>query len=145
MEAPPVIAATQFRRPPLWMLIGAVAGAVCIAVLFLFNPSTHGFYPRCALYTSTGIYCPGCGALRSLHHLAHGHLLTALHYNSLLVLSLPFLAYMGVRLSFREMAGKTLPWITISRLWITLLISVLILFTILRNIHLSPFNYLAPP
>ncbi|MDB6064448.1 MAG: hypothetical protein JWR26_656 [Pedosphaera sp.] len=145
MEAPPVIAATRFRRPPLWILIGAVVATAGIAVLFLFNPSTHGFYPRCALYTSTGIYCPGCGALRSLHHLAHGHLLTALHYNSLLVLSLPFLAYMGVRLTLREIAGNPLPSITIHPRWIKLFIGVLILFTILRNIHLPPFNYLAPP
>jgi hypothetical protein len=76
-----------------WWWLGALPLAACGIVLFLFNPSQYSFYPRCALYTMTGIYCPGCGSTRALYQLAHGHLLTALHYNLLLILSLPFVGY----------------------------------------------------
>ena len=76
-------------RVTAFAIIGAVSGAAVAAVLmvhFLFNPSHYGFYPRCILYRMTGIYCPGCGALRASHQLIHGHFLTALRCNALLVL-----------------------------------------------------------
>jgi hypothetical protein len=122
------------------LLIAALA-----TVLFLFNPSQYGFYPRCALYTTTGIYCPGCGSLRAMHQLAHGHLATAMRCNPLLILSLPFAAFYFWRFFGRWMAGDPLPPLVISQGWIKLLTVVVILFTILRNIPYAPFIYLAPP
>jgi len=143
MEAPPIIAPN--RRNPAWWLAGACACAAIGIVLFEFNPSYYGFYPRCWLYTSTGIYCPGCGSLRAMHQLAHGHLATALRCNLLLTLSVPFAVIFALRYAMRWSAGKPLPSLAIRPRWIKALAVVLVLFTILRNIPFAPFTYLAPP
>jgi Protein of unknown function (DUF2752) len=118
--------------------------AAAALVLFLFDPAHHSFYPRCTLYTVTGIYCPGCGSLRALHSLAHGRLLTALHFNALLVLALPFLAWHGVRQLLANLAGKPPPPIRLSAFWIKLLTGVVLIFTVLRNLPFSPFACLSP-
>src|SRR3954447_20165 len=70
------------------LLIPAVF--IGLAVLYWFNPAQFGFYPRCALYETTGLLCPGCGSLRAIHQLLHGHLAAAFQLNALLVLGLPF-------------------------------------------------------
>jgi hypothetical protein len=143
MEAPPVIAPT--RRHSAWWLAGACVCAAIAVVLFEFNPSHYGFYPRCWLYTTTGIYCPGCGSLRAMHQLTHGHLAAALRCNLLLTLSVPFVAIFAIRCAWCWTAGKPLPSMAIRPGWIMALAVILILFTILRNIHVAPFTYLAPP
>ncbi len=143
MEAPPVIAPN--RRPTVWWLAGVCACAAIGVVLFEFNPSHYGFYPRCWLYTSTGIYCPGCGSLRAMHQLTHGHLVTALRCTLLLTLSAPFVAIFGLRYAWCWTVGKPLPSLAIHPRWITAAVVVMVLFTVLRNIHVAPFTYLAPP
>ena len=143
MEAPPVIAPN--RRHTAWWLAGVCGLAAISAVLFEFNPSYYGFYPRCWLYTSTGIYCPGCGSLRAMHQLAHGHLAAALRCNLLLTLSLPVAAFLAARYAWRRTAGNPLPIASIRPGWIKALAVILVLFTVLRNIHVAPLIYLAPP
>jgi Protein of unknown function (DUF2752) len=144
MEAPPVIQTPRTPRMAWWWL-GALPLIACGIVLFLFNPSQYSFYPRCALYTMTGIYCPGCGSTRALYQLVHGHLLTALHYNLLLILSLPFVGYYSWRCARNWAAGETLPPLPLSGRWLKFLVAVIIIFTILRNIPCAPFTWLAPP
>ena len=65
------------------------------AVLYFFNPSTHGFYPVCEFHALTGLNCPGCGGTRAVYQLLHGHILHALQDNALFVLSLAALAGRG--------------------------------------------------
>src|SRR5690242_18001165 len=69
-----------------------LALALGMIVLYRFNPAQYGFYPRCALYETTGLLCPGCGCLRALHQLLHGNVVQAFRFNALLVLSLPLFA-----------------------------------------------------
>ena len=147
MEAPPVIQSSRRYSSAGWSgwLAGGLAFAAAMAVLFEFNPSTHALYPRCLLYTSTGILCPGCGSLRAFHQLLHGHVLTALRCNALLVTSLPFAAFLCVKFGARWLAGGPLPLALFNPLWIKVFIGVMIVFTVVRNIHFAPFIYLAPP
>jgi len=142
---PPQIITRPRPRLTWWLGSGLVFLLMAGFVIFQFNPSDYHFYPRCMLYVTTGIYCPGCGSQRALYYLAHGHLATALRCNALLILSLPFLAFTFARYSLRWVANKPLPPFIIRTGWIKLLVGVLILFTILRNISCSPFIYLAPP
>jgi len=60
-----------------------------MVLLYFFPPEQHAFYPRCLFYRITGAKCPGCGGLRAMHQLLHGHIANAWHYNALVVLSLP--------------------------------------------------------
>ncbi len=62
----------------------AAAGAAAL-VLFCFDPARCAVYPVCTFHQLTGLDCPGCGSLRAMHQLLHGHFLSALHFNALAV------------------------------------------------------------
>ena len=125
---------------------GAVVSAIiiCGAFLFFLNPAQSQCYPPCLFHKLTGLYCPGCGSLRAFHQLLHGHLLTALSLNPLMVLMLPFLGYAFTSRIFLLIRGKALPRIFIPAFWLWLLFAGIIGYWILRNIPFFPFNCLAP-
>ncbi|MFI9105173.1 DUF2752 domain-containing protein [Streptomyces fildesensis] len=79
--APP---AGRLRRAavPLGVLAGVVSAFAYVGAV---DPNTPGHYPVCPLLKYTGIYCPGCGGLRSAHAVAHGDIGAALGLNALAV------------------------------------------------------------
>ncbi|MEU0243574.1 DUF2752 domain-containing protein [Streptomyces sp. NPDC006235] len=62
------------------------AAAAAFAYVGAVDPNEPGHYPVCPLLRYTGLYCPGCGGLRSAHAFVHGDLPAALHANALAVL-----------------------------------------------------------
>jgi hypothetical protein len=130
------------RRPALWAIL-CILIAVGVAVLYLFNPAQFGFYPTCIFYKTTGLLCPGCGTLRAMHQLLHGHVLAAFRFNALIVSSLPFLAF-GCTQAVRSKAANkpALIWIRSNWLWVVL--AILIVFGILRNLPGASRYFLAP-
>ena len=120
------------------MLLAAilVAGSIfAIVILYRFNPSTTHFYPRCPTRSLLGIECPGCGSLRASHALLHGRLLTAWHYNPLLLLSLPMvlLLLLSSALRKRSAAMNNLYAALNSRTSILIVAFVLFGWGVLRN------------
>src|ERR1035438_9351310 len=83
------------------------------AMVFLFNPATHQFYPVCLFHALTGLNCPGCGGTRSLYALLHGHFQAALKDNAFFVLLFAAAAARCIWFAakkFRRLpAGKFLP------------------------------------
>ena len=76
--------------PPLALFAGVVLGMAALgagAVVFFFNPATHGFYPVCMFHQLTGLNCPGCGGTRSAYALLHGNFALALKDNALFVVA----------------------------------------------------------
>ncbi|MCL1921779.1 MAG: DUF2752 domain-containing protein [Kiritimatiellaeota bacterium] len=73
-----------------------------LAVLYGFNPESHGFYPRCPLFVLTGWKCAGCGTLRALHCMLRGDLARAFAFNPLFVLSVPVLLVLAVKREWRQ-------------------------------------------
>lgn len=130
-------------RAALWTL-AAGASAAAATVLYRYDPLQHGFYPKCILFTLTGIYCPGCGALRATHALLHGHLLTALDFNPLFVVVLPFLAYGLAAQAVEAVSGRRLPTYRLSGVEAKAVFWAFVVFTVLRNVPLYPLNVLAP-
>lgn len=130
------------KKPaPTILLVGALAlGATG---LFLFNPTTTPFYPKCLFHEMTGLYCPGCGSTRALHCLLHGELGAALHENALAVLALPLVGFMALRSVLRRrppVAGRRF-----QPIWLVVVVAVIVTFGVLRNIPRQPFLWLAPP
>jgi hypothetical protein len=123
-----------------------VLGITIVALIFLyvFDPSTSLIYPPCPFHALTGYYCPGCGSLRALHQLLHGHLLKAFDLNPLMVLLLPFLGYSLLSYIFEGIIKKTPPKVFIPAIYIWVLLGVILLFCILRNLTIYPFTLLAP-
>jgi hypothetical protein len=122
----------------LLLLTGGAAGA---AVIFLFDPAQHSFYPICYLRAFTGLNCPGCGSMRAIHQLLHGHIAAAARLNLLLVLSLPFSAWWAIRNGVAWIQGNPLAF-SIRPFWIWGFLAVASVFTVLRN--LPGFEWLAP-
>src|SRR5208337_3156960 len=123
----------------------AAAFFACAAMLFLFDPALYPFYPVCVFHRLTGLNCPGCGTLRALHELVHGHPLNALRDNPLTMLSVPVVSFFSVRYLRRWFAGQPLRLPDVGPSRVLLLIGVLVGFTILRNLPFAPFIYLSPP
>lgn len=113
-------------------------------ILFNYNPATSGVYPESPFRTLTGLYCPGCGTLRGLHQLLHGHLITAFGLNPLMVISLPFLICSYINYGFETFKGKAWLEIFVPPQWIWFILQAIIAYWIVRNIPFSPFNWLAP-
>jgi hypothetical protein len=123
---------------------GIVLGATAIsvgAIVFFFNPSTHGFYPVCLFHSLTGLNCPGCGMTRALYALLHGQIRLALKDNALFVLALVALAVWSARLLLRKMQNRPVQFSVMPKiLWF--LLGLAFAFTVIRN--LPGFEWLSP-
>ena len=93
---------------------------IALAMLFWFPPIEYGFYPRCLFHALTGLNCPGCGTLRSVHYLLHGQLATAFQLNPLLYVLGP--AILVCRKQLHKPA------------WLWSFVGVIVAFTIVRNL-----------
>jgi hypothetical protein len=125
-------------------LAALVAFGVGLLLLELFDPATSRIFPPCPLRYLTGWYCPGCGSLRAIHQLLHGNLREAWALNPLTVVLLPFLTYGLASFALVELGGRGLPQPFLRAGWIRALCAVIILFGIARNLHIHPFDLLAP-
>lgn len=133
-------AETPYRGAmPAWLrrtgvplaVLGGVAGAFLYVAAV--DPNTPGHYPVCPLLHYTGVYCPGCGGLRSAYAVAHGHLGTALGCNALAVAGYPIFAAVWVMWFGRAVRGRTFsPALPAGYAWPVL--GLLLAFTIVRNL-----------
>lgn len=133
----------SFRRRDLVATLFLAAGCGLL-LLGLFDPATSGMFPPCPLHYFTGLYCPGCGSLRAMHQLLHGNLRGAWALNPMAVLLLPFVAYGLTSEALFEVRGRRLPHFFLPAVWIETLGVVIVLFGIVRNLPMHPFNLLAP-
>jgi hypothetical protein len=130
--------------PSLAIFTGTFFGATTIgivAVVFFFNPGTHGFYPVCMFHSLTGLNCPGCGATRALYALLHGNFMLALKDNALFVMLLAVLTIWSTRLAFRKLKKQPDAFNVPPKFLWTLLV-VGIVFAVVRN--LPGFEWLSP-
>lgn len=140
IKAPAVLNA--HRR--VWFIAAIAAVMFGAVMLRVFDPATAGVFPPCPVRYLTGWYCPGCGSLRAIHQLLHGHLRGAWAMNPLTVILLPFLAYGLTSHALYEIRGRGLPQPFLRAAWIHALCAAILLFGIVRNLPLHPFNLLAP-
>lgn len=102
----PINARKAALAPSRWGMLAAGMAALSAGfVLYFFDPAAFGFYPRCALHEITGWQCPGCGGLRAMHQLLHGHLGAAWELNPLVFILAPAAIWLG----WRQWRGAGLP------------------------------------
>jgi hypothetical protein len=125
--------------------IGLLVLAIVLAILYLFvNPNEVDFLPKCPLYATTGIYCPGCGSQRATHQLLNFNISGVLEQNVLYFIALLILAYhfiiRGMKLFFEKHNYNYIyhPYTP------KIILLVVLIFWILRNIPSYPFELLAP-
>jgi hypothetical protein len=125
------------------LLALVVLGIAAIYILYTFNPAESAFYPPCPFHALTGLYCPGCGSLRALHHLLHGHLTVAFGLNPLAIVSLPFLGYSFLSYAMAGICRKSHPTLFMPAFFIWMYLGAVLLFWVIRNIFNYPFSLLA--
>ncbi len=127
--------------------VGAAAGAAAIGtVVYNVDPTKPSLLPGCPLYLLTGIWCPGCGATRSLHSLLTGDVASFFTYNPLFAVALPLVVFLLARFIVRLLRGRapTAPLATMSPGAGWTVLAVFVTYFVLRNVPLAPFTLLAP-
>ncbi|WP_416978505.1 DUF2752 domain-containing protein [Streptomyces sp. T028] len=112
-------------------ILAAVAGA--FTYVGAVDPNEPGHYPVCPLLRVTGLYCPGCGGLRSAHAFVHGDVLTALHANALAVAGYLVLAVVWTVWVVRAARGRPLR-IDLGPVLMWSLGALVLVFTVVRNL-----------
>ncbi|WP_432816204.1 DUF2752 domain-containing protein [Streptomyces vilmorinianum] len=135
--APPRPLARRLVAP-----LGTLAGvAAAFAYVGTVDPNEPGHYPVCPLLRFTGVYCPGCGGLRSAHAFVHGELGTAFGANALAVVGYGLFAVVMALWLVRAVRGVPMR-LAISPAWWWGIGAVLALFTLVRNL---PFGSALAP
>jgi hypothetical protein len=125
---------------------GLFLGGLALAVaLHIADPSGATSIPVCPFYAITGLYCPGCGTLRSLHALLHADLRSAFGFNAVTVLLTPMLVIAWLSVGIAGIGGLRLPRLWNAPRWTGWAIAVAVcLFWVLRNVPWAPFSWMAP-
>ncbi|MFC7969287.1 DUF2752 domain-containing protein [Streptomyces cinereoruber] len=135
--APPRSRARRLLAP-----VATLAGVVgAFAYVGAVDPNEPGHYPVCPLLRFTGVYCPGCGGLRSAHAFAHGDLPAALGANALAVVGYGVFAVVAVLWLVRAYRGVPMR-LAVPPNWWWGIGAVLALFTLVRNL---PFGSALAP
>ncbi|CAK7285435.1 conserved membrane hypothetical protein [Streptomyces misionensis JCM 4497] len=124
---------------PRWRRLAAPAGVfAAVAGAFAYvgavDPGRPGHYPVCPLYRFTGLYCPGCGGLRSAHAFVHGDLPAALHDNAPAVAAYAVLAVLWLVWAARSWRGRPAPRIDLRPLQAWSIAALLLVFSVVRNL-----------
>ncbi|MFG3216370.1 DUF2752 domain-containing protein [Streptomyces sp. NPDC048185] len=112
-------------------VLAAVVGA--FAYVGNVDPNEPGHYPVCPLLRFTGLYCPGCGGLRSAHAFVHGDVLTALHANAPAVLGYLGFAVLWTVWVVRAARGRPVR-VDLGPVHLWALGTSLLVFTVVRNL-----------
>ncbi|MFB6992354.1 DUF2752 domain-containing protein [Streptomyces sp. NPDC056178] len=137
---PAPVPASRIRR------LAAPAGVIA-AVIGAFgyvgavDPNQPGHYPVCPLLRFTGLYCPGCGGLRSAHAVAHGDIAAALGSNALAVVGYGVFAVLWVVWTARAARGRPMSIAAKPVVWWGIG-AVLLIFSVVRNL---PFGSALAP
>jgi Protein of unknown function (DUF2752) len=120
--------ARWYRRHLLTVLGTGTLLTGALGYIGLVDPhKPDSIFPICPFRLLTGLNCPGCGALRMIHDVLHGHLAAAINDNIVLLVGIPLLAGWIV---LRRRGGKlplTLP--AAAAVMITL-----VAWTVVRNL-----------
>jgi hypothetical protein len=132
------------RLSPRALSLLALAGLIAGFVWTLYaGAHPLAWYPRCPLFSLTGLFCPGCGSARTLHAIAHGDICAAATQNILLTALLPLIALWASISLYRGIIQNRPPLPLPTRTACVALV-LLTLFGILRNLPWEPFSLLAP-
>jgi len=133
----------RFMRTAALVLI-LVAACTGIYLVYRVNPAESAWFPPCPFHALTGLYCPGCGSGRALHHLLHGEITAALALNPLMVMLLPVMVAWALINLLPSLFARVYTYAAPFGRWAWMIPVVLVLYWIARNIPCYPFNMLAP-
>lgn len=117
-----------------YLVLGFIV-AILIGVYGFLDPSDHRYFPKCPIFFSTGLQCPGCGSQRAIHQLLQGNIVQSIAFNPLVIIFLPY-----ILIGWMAQILKGLPLMESIRLRFYgvyaayTILAIVIIFTIVRNI-----------
>lgn len=116
-------------------LIIVILIILCI-LYYIYNPDNCKFFPSCPVYVLTGFKCTGCGSQRAIHYLLNGNIVKALSENALIIIAIPYIIFSFFLEHKHILSSRLLKirYILYGRTAILIILSIIIIFTILRNI-----------
>jgi len=133
-------------RSPRWA--GPVAIATCFAgaasYVLISNPTNAGAadLPTCLVKLTTGLDCPGCGGTRAFYYLMQGNVPEAARHHFIAVFAAPFLVWMYLAWSVKQIWGREIPRPRIGARAISLFLAAWAVFMVVRNLPFAPFTSL---
>ena len=116
-----------------------------ILIYFYFNNPATTLYPPCPFLFLTGYYCPGCGTSRAFHQILHGNFINAFNLNPLMVICIPFVAYLFICLLEPKVKEKCrISKLVFNTTFLKTMLGIILVYWIARNIEIYPFTLLAP-
>ncbi|WP_416135560.1 DUF2752 domain-containing protein [Aquimarina sp. 2201CG5-10] len=126
-----------------YFLIGAGV-LILLSLYYFYNPNGVNFFPKCPFHSLTGLHCPGCGSQRALHQLLHFNFIKTLDYNALYILGIATIIYnLSIKTANKYFKKEYYNYLYHPKTPLFIGI-IIIVFWILRNIDIYPFNILAP-
>jgi hypothetical protein len=130
----------------------ALAGAaVAVAAFDPASPGSH--FPACIFHQTTGLWCPGCGLTRGVHHLLRGDVISALGSNVFTPVAVLVIVGAWWTWARRTLgagparsAARLVAWVPgRARASVGPAAAVLLaVYGVLRNVPIGPFRSLAP-
>jgi hypothetical protein len=122
-----------------------LAGTAAVGALIWFGDPTNpdGHLPACPTKTLLGIVCPGCGTMRMLYSLMHGDVAGALHYNAVGLVAVVLLAWSFAAYCARVWTGRRWRTWQHGRYSAVVVLVVVVVWFVVRNIPIAPFDSLA--
>lgn len=116
---------------------GPAVGVACaVAVLLRFPPGQYNFYPQCPIYAMFHVECPGCGTMRALAALLHGHVAEAFRLNALTMSILPVVVGYAAVWYRRYLRREEFRWPHVPATGIYAALAVAVSFAVVRNFAL---------
>ncbi len=121
----------------------AAAAVLACAVVWMADPTVPGgILPPCPTATILGLDCPGCGSLRMLYSLLHGDVLAAVRFNALGVVAVLLLLWAFGAWTYGLIVGRVIPSWQHRRWSAAVALALVIVWSIVRNLPMSPFDAL---
>ncbi|WP_433472093.1 DUF2752 domain-containing protein [Spirillospora sp. CA-142024] len=113
--------------------------ASAVSYVAAVDPNEAGHYPTCPFLALTGFQCPGCGSMRTIHALAHGHVQEAFGLNVLTMAMLPLLAFFWLRWARACALDRPVRTKVAHPALIWLLFGTIVAFWVVRNLPFGSF------
>lgn len=114
-----------------------IIALVLMIILFYFvwDPQESIFFPKCIVYSTSGVLCPACGGQRAIHSILHLDITSAMRYNWFVTILLPYFILLIVfeYTSLKNRYKKLYENLFNMRVYSAIIV-VMIIFTIVRNL-----------
>ena len=126
-------------------LLLALLGIAFLAFLyFRYDPINNLLFPKCPLYVTTGVYCPGCGSQRATHALLHFDIPAVFKSNILFLPTLLLLGYHAATKITNHFINTKYTSILDRPKAPIIVLGIVIIYWILRNLPYDFFDFLRP-